>query len=191
MSGLARRLGLEEFAETAGGDEGRGRARLWLLYLGFYGLALVNFDGWPSGVQARLLLPVLPLLYVLLLRGLDAGPGAARAALVESQSQYRRSEELFRTRVVSESELEQLGAQRDADEAAVEIYTVVRRDTGIMPVEPPFVYGVIKLDGADTGLVHIVGEVTPEEVKEGMRVKAVFEEERTGKILDVKYFKPV
>jgi membrane fusion protein (multidrug efflux system) len=45
---------------------------------------------------------------------------AARAALVESQSQYRRSEELFRTRVVSESELEQLGAQRDADEAAVE-----------------------------------------------------------------------
>ena len=45
---------------------------------------------------------------------------AARAALVESQSQYRRSEELYRTRVVSESELEQLAAQRDADEAAVE-----------------------------------------------------------------------
>lgn len=44
---------------------------------------------------------------------------AARAALVESESQYRRSEELFRTRVVSESELEQLGAQRDADAAAV------------------------------------------------------------------------
>ena len=45
---------------------------------------------------------------------------AARAALVESESQYRRSEELYRTRVVSESELEQLGAQRDADQAAVE-----------------------------------------------------------------------
>jgi membrane fusion protein (multidrug efflux system) len=44
---------------------------------------------------------------------------AARAALVESDSQYRRSEELYRTRVVSESELEQVGAQRDADEAAV------------------------------------------------------------------------
>ena len=39
--------------------------------------------------------------------------------LVDSESQYRRSQELFRTRVVSESQLEQLEAQRDADLAAV------------------------------------------------------------------------
>jgi membrane fusion protein (multidrug efflux system) len=44
---------------------------------------------------------------------------AARAALVDSESQYRRSLELFKTRVVSESQLEQLEAQRDADQAAV------------------------------------------------------------------------
>lgn len=44
---------------------------------------------------------------------------AARAALVDSESQYRRARELYRTRVVSESELEQLEARRDADEAAV------------------------------------------------------------------------
>jgi membrane fusion protein (multidrug efflux system) len=44
---------------------------------------------------------------------------AARAALVDSESQYRRASELFRTRVVSESQLEQLEAQRDADQAAV------------------------------------------------------------------------
>jgi membrane fusion protein (multidrug efflux system) len=44
---------------------------------------------------------------------------AARAALVDSTSQYRRSEELFKTRVVSESQLEQLEARRDADQAAV------------------------------------------------------------------------
>lgn len=44
---------------------------------------------------------------------------AARAALVDSESQYRRSEELFKTRVVSASQLEQLEAQRDADQAAV------------------------------------------------------------------------
>ncbi len=78
-----------------------------------------------------------------------------------------------------------------SDEGVVETYTIVRRDTGILPMEPPFVYAVIKLDGADTGLVHIVSDVTPEEMKEGMRVKAVFAEERTGKMLDVKYFKPV
>ncbi|MEE4219374.1 MAG: efflux RND transporter periplasmic adaptor subunit [Xanthomonadales bacterium] len=44
---------------------------------------------------------------------------AAKAALVDSESQYRRSNELFKTRVVSESELEQLEARRDADVAAV------------------------------------------------------------------------
>lgn len=44
---------------------------------------------------------------------------AAKAALVDSESQYRRSQELFKTRVVSESELEQLEARRDADQAAV------------------------------------------------------------------------
>ena len=44
---------------------------------------------------------------------------AAKAALVDSESQFRRSEELFKTRVVSESELEQMEARRDADQAAV------------------------------------------------------------------------
>jgi membrane fusion protein (multidrug efflux system) len=44
---------------------------------------------------------------------------AARAALVDSESQYGRSRELYETRVVSESELEQLEARRDADQAAV------------------------------------------------------------------------
>lgn len=48
-----------------------------------------------------------------------ADVAAARAALVDSESQYRRASELFKTRVVSESQLEQLEAQRDADLAAV------------------------------------------------------------------------
>ena len=33
-----------------------------VLYAILYGLALVNFSGWPTGVQTRLLLPLLPLL---------------------------------------------------------------------------------------------------------------------------------
>lgn len=57
---------------------------------------------------------------------------AARAALVDSESQYRRSAELFKTRVVSASQLEQIEAQRDADQAAVKAaesrlaHTVIR-----------------------------------------------------------------
>lgn len=57
---------------------------------------------------------------------------AAKAALVESESQYRRSNELFKTKVVSASELEQLEARRDAEQAAVKAaearlaHTVIR-----------------------------------------------------------------
>ena len=44
---------------------------------------------------------------------------AARAALVDSNSQVRRSEELFKTNVVSASQFEQLKAQQEANQAAV------------------------------------------------------------------------
>ncbi len=48
-----------------------------------------------------------------------AGLAAAKAALVESSSQLKRSEELFRTNVVAASQLEQLRAKQEADQAAV------------------------------------------------------------------------
>lgn len=44
---------------------------------------------------------------------------AARAALVESASQLNRSQELFKTKVVSASQLEQLKAKQEADAAMV------------------------------------------------------------------------
>lgn len=61
----------------------------------------------------------------------------------------------------------------------------------IQPVEPPIIYGIIQLDGADTGFVHMLGEVDPEQLRVGMRVQAVFKKEREGNILDIKYFKPL
>lgn len=48
-----------------------------------------------------------------------AGLAAAKAALVESTSQFKRSEELFKTNVVAASQLEQLRAKRESDFAAV------------------------------------------------------------------------
>ena len=47
-----------------------------------------------------------------------------------------------------------------------------------------------QLDGADAGLVHFINEIKPEDVKIGMRVEALFKEDRIGSILDIKYFKP-
>ncbi|UCG82495.1 MAG: Zn-ribbon domain-containing OB-fold protein [Dehalococcoidia bacterium] len=71
-------------------------------------------------------------------------------------------------------------------------YTVTRYAVpAIQPVEPPYALGIVKLDGASSGFVHLLGEVEPDELEVGMRMKAVFNEERTGGYLDIKYFKPV
>jgi uncharacterized OB-fold protein len=58
-------------------------------------------------------------------------------------------------------------------------------------MKPPFAYGIILLDGASTGMVHFLGEVDFEEIKPGIRVEAVFKDERIGDILDIRYFRPV
>lgn len=70
-------------------------------------------------------------------------------------------------------------------------YSVIHRSQEIYPMESPFILGVIKLDGADTGLVHFVSEVSTEEVKIGMELEAVFREDRKGSISDIKYFRPI
>jgi len=76
------------------------------------------------------------------------------------------------------------------DKGTLLTYTVDCHASSVQPVEPPILYGVIQLDGADTGLVHMLGEVDPEDVKIGMRLEAVFKEERVASILDIEYFRP-
>lgn len=73
----------------------------------------------------------------------------------------------------------------------LETFTVVHyHEPALHGMEPPFVYGIIKLDGADTGIAHYIGEVKDlESVKSGSRVEAVFREQREGSILDIKYFR--
>jgi uncharacterized OB-fold protein len=63
----------------------------------------------------------------------------------------------------------------------------------IQPVEPPIIYAVIQLDGADTALVHMLSQVELEHLEVGMKVQAVFKKkaERQASILDIKYFKPI
>jgi uncharacterized OB-fold protein len=73
----------------------------------------------------------------------------------------------------------------------LETYTQVRYQTSVQPAVAPFYYGIIKLDGADTGLAHIVGDLKGQEPRIGMRLQAVFKEERKGNMLDIHYFKPV
>jgi uncharacterized OB-fold protein len=74
----------------------------------------------------------------------------------------------------------------------VDTFTVVNyAEPGLHLKKAPFVYAVIKMDGADTGLVHMIDGIAPEKVKVGMRVKAVLAKERDGHITDIKHFKPI
>ncbi len=78
-----------------------------------------------------------------------------------------------------------------SDRGTVLTYTVCNQPNPVQPMETPLVYGIIQLDGADTGFVHMLGEVDPEQLRIGMRVQAVFKEQREASILDIKYFKPL
>ena len=70
-------------------------------------------------------------------------------------------------------------------------FTVVTYKTDVMPMEPPFAYGIIRLDGADTDIVHIINESDPKKLKEGMRVEASFYKKPRKRILDIEYFNTI
>ena len=76
-------------------------------------------------------------------------------------------------------------------EGVLESYTIVYKPEPIHIADTPFALGIIKLDGADTGMVHRLGEIDFKKIRIGMRLRAVFNEERKGDIRDIKYFKPV
>lgn len=73
-------------------------------------------------------------------------------------------------------------------EGTVQTFTVVRYPSEVHPLRPPFGYAVILLDGADTGMTHLLAGSDPIKWRTGMRVKAVFKEDRKGNILDIAYF---
>ncbi|HOO91006.1 MAG TPA: hypothetical protein PLA74_09325, partial [Syntrophales bacterium] len=67
-----------------------------------------------------------------------------------------------------------------------------------MPTKPPFIGALIKLDNTDTSFLHLIGgfdlrdfDTVRKTVKNGMKVKAVWKEEKTGHIMDIRYFEPV
>ncbi|MCP4678597.1 MAG: Zn-ribbon domain-containing OB-fold protein [Deltaproteobacteria bacterium] len=69
-------------------------------------------------------------------------------------------------------------------------HTVVRYEDKHLPRKPPFVMAMIKLDGADTPLVHLLEGVDIDKVEKGLRVQAVFANETTTTILDIDHFEP-
>lgn len=79
-----------------------------------------------------------------------------------------------------------------SDTGTLLTFTVTRYAVpGIQPQEAPFATGIVKLDGADTGLVHLLGGIEVGSFQVGMRMQAVFREKRQGNYLDIEYFRPL
>jgi uncharacterized OB-fold protein len=66
----------------------------------------------------------------------------------------------------------------------------VTEPTSKHPLDHPFAFALIKLDGADTGLLHAVDAGSIDSMKTGMRVTARWKSERIGHITDVEAFVP-
>jgi uncharacterized protein len=70
-------------------------------------------------------------------------------------------------------------------------YTVVHYDSSVQAVKPPYAVGVIKLEGAEKAITHLIGEVDFKKLKKGMKLEPVFRDQRVGTMLDIAYFRPV
>ncbi len=73
----------------------------------------------------------------------------------------------------------------------VHTFTLVYSDVDGSPLEMPRLVAFIKI--LDGGLVHMLGEVDPDEIFIGMPVEAVLkpQPDRQGDIHDILYFKPL
>lgn len=81
------------------------------------------------------------------------------------------------------------------DTGSVNTYSISHVAADASRIKEPLFVAVINIDGATPGMgfLHLLGEVHEKDLKVGMRVSAVWkpEIERTGSILDIKYFKPI
>lgn len=77
-------------------------------------------------------------------------------------------------------------------EGVIEMFTIVKlpyiNPSNGKPVNVPYTDVYVRLDGADTCLMHLLDETDEKKIAIGMRVKAVFREKRTGTMHDIQHF---
>jgi uncharacterized protein len=69
-------------------------------------------------------------------------------------------------------------------------WTGVSKPTARHPIQRPFAFALIRLDGAGTALVHAVDAEAIEVMRTGLRVVPMWRAERTGRITDIECFVP-
>jgi len=77
-----------------------------------------------------------------------------------------------------------------ADEGAVVTWSWMPRPLEGQPLTRPFAWALIRLDGADTPMLHAVDAGEPGRMHTGMRVRARWTPEPIGHIRDIECFEP-
>lgn len=77
------------------------------------------------------------------------------------------------------------------DTGVVTTFCIVNIPFAGQAVDCPYVSASITFDGADIPIFHLVQEVDPAEVHMGMRVRAVWSEQREPSMQSIRYFKPI
>jgi hypothetical protein len=72
----------------------------------------------------------------------------------------------------------------------VTTWTWVAQPRDKHPLDHPFAFALIRLDGADTALLHLVDAGTESAMQTGMRVAPRWRAERVGEIQDIEAFVP-
>lgn len=78
-----------------------------------------------------------------------------------------------------------------ADVGEVLTWAWVTQPLDGQPLDRPFAFALIRLDGADTGLLHAVDTGDEARMRTGMRVQARWRDEREGHIADIVCFEPI
>jgi uncharacterized OB-fold protein len=71
-----------------------------------------------------------------------------------------------------------------ADEGVVRSWSWVSEPRPRQPLDHPFAYALVQLDGSDTPFLHVVDAGSASSMQTGMRVKARWADETAGSILD-------
>jgi uncharacterized OB-fold protein len=78
-----------------------------------------------------------------------------------------------------------------SQKGTVTTYCVVNIPFEGQRLTPPYVCAHIVLDGADVPLLHLVGGCSPQDVRMGMRVEAIWDEQPAPTLESIRYFAPI
>jgi uncharacterized OB-fold protein len=78
-----------------------------------------------------------------------------------------------------------------SDEGVVQSWAWVSDPVPGQPLDRPFAFALILLDGADRPLLHAVAVDSPDQIETGLRVRVRWAEETAGAITDIRWFEPL